>query len=82
VPILKDWCLAGRECLILQDGSTGLRVPHALNELGDFFRPRFDLGRIIANEFVEIEELMLVVSGTSVPESRLLASDWSVTAGV
>jgi hypothetical protein len=52
-----------------------------LNELGDFFRPRFDLGRIIANEFVEIEELMLVVSGTSVPERRLLSSDWLVTAG-
>jgi hypothetical protein len=48
----------GKGCLILQDGSTGLRVPHALNELGDFFSPRFDLGRIIANEFVEIEELM------------------------
>jgi hypothetical protein len=66
VAILKDEVRRESGRLIFQDGSTGLRVSHALNELGDFFRPRFDLGcRIIANEFVEVEELMSVVSGTS-----------------
>jgi hypothetical protein len=33
-----------------------------MGELGDFFRPRFDLAcRIIANLFVEVDELMSVV---------------------